>query len=342
MQSRQSSIELLRIITMILIIITHCVVWGIFRTNNASISQQFIGLLTNDIIKWHVNVFIIITGFFGIKSKWSLLNIITISLFYTWILYAIQCTIIPNSFSTATIIKSFFFITHSKYWFIQTYILLFLLAPFINQLIKKEIYPSLIGVFLFIDCWCGYIHNDTISNGFGIIHFLTLYIIGRGLKLYNIDASKSKMILIFSIVTCLLIIQSLYLKHLTSGNGYNNPLLIINAVLIFLLFKKVNIQNTIINKLANSSLAIYLIHDSDVGHYYLLKITTYLNIHVSSPYTYIICIIAICILIYFICAFADKIISLIYTPFIHHLKNVLSKNRFLNKYENYITNKSNN
>ena len=91
MQERQSQIELLRIIVMILIIITHLVVWGGFKTDNISQSQIISSTLLNDVIRWHVNVFIIITGFFGIKSGWSSIKIIIISIFYTWILYFMEC-----------------------------------------------------------------------------------------------------------------------------------------------------------------------------------------------------------------------------------------------------------
>lgn len=236
MNERKSEIELLRIIIMILIIVTHCIVWGTLRTNNATSSQQFISILTNDLIRWHVNVFIVVTGFFGIKKQWNILKLIIMSIFYTWILYGLQCILCGTSFSFLPIIKSLFFITHTKYWFIQTYILLFLIAPLFNELIKKETYPLLLGGFLFINCWCGYIHNETISNGFGIIHFLTMYIIGRGLRIYDITINKKTLIIAFCITSCLLTIQSLFFKHLTSGHGYNNPLLIINAIIVFLIF----------------------------------------------------------------------------------------------------------
>lgn len=333
MKDRQSQIELLRIIAMILIIVTHCIVWGTLKTNNATSSQQYIGILINDLIRWHVNVFIVITGFFSIKSKWSIVNLIIMSLFYTWILYGLQCFICNTSFSVLPIIKSLFFITHSKYWFIQTYILLFLLAPFINELIKKETYPFLIGIFLFIDCWCGYIHNETISNGFGIIHFITMYIIGRGINLYQININQKTLILTFCLMSCFIIIQSLFLRNFTSGNGYNNPLLVINATIIFLLLKKINLQNKHINQLATSSLAVYLIHDSDLGHFYLLRIMTTINAHVINPISYIFFIIIISIFIYLICTFFDKIMFLIYSPIAHYITNLL-KNKLQKKHEN--------
>lgn len=52
MNDRKSEIELLRIIVMILTIVTHCIVWGTLKTNNASSLQQLIGTLANDLIKW--------------------------------------------------------------------------------------------------------------------------------------------------------------------------------------------------------------------------------------------------------------------------------------------------
>ena len=87
MKVRETEIELLRIVIMILIIITHLAVWGTAKTENATILQQTTAEITNAIIRWHVNVFVIITGYFGIKSRKSMLNIIIMSVFYTWFLY---------------------------------------------------------------------------------------------------------------------------------------------------------------------------------------------------------------------------------------------------------------
>lgn len=213
MQERQSQIELLRIIVMILIIITHLVVWGGFKTDNISQSQIISSTLLNDVIRWHVNVFIIITGFFGIKSGWSSIKIIIISIFYTWILYFMECFLIGSAFSLIPIIKSLFFVTHSKYWFVQSYLLLILIAPLLNELIRKEIYLYLLFSFLFIDSWCGYIHNETISNGFGIIHFITMYVIGQGIKLYNIKINTKILFFIFIITSLLTVLQALFFKR---------------------------------------------------------------------------------------------------------------------------------
>ena len=57
MKVRETEIELLRIVVMVLIIITHLAVWGTAKTENATILQQTTAEITNAIIRWHVNVF---------------------------------------------------------------------------------------------------------------------------------------------------------------------------------------------------------------------------------------------------------------------------------------------
>ena len=325
MQERQSQIELLRIIVMILIIITHLVVWGGFKTDNISQSQIISSTLLNDVIRWHVNVFIIITGFFGIKSGWSSIKIIIISIFYTWILYFMECFLIGSVFSLIPIIKSLFFVTHSKYWFVQSYLLLILIAPLLNELIRKETYLYLLFSFLFIDSWCGYIHNETISNGFGIIHFITMYVIGQGIKLYNIKINTKILFFIFIITSLLTVLQALFLKGITSGTGYNNPLLILNGVIVFLLFKNITLNhNKIINDIASSSFAVYLIHDSNLGHFYLKEIMTYINKIGNVQYYYIFYIIFAGAVIYIASYLIDKVLHTIYNPIIIKVKYIIN------------------
>ncbi len=81
-----------------------------------------------------------------------MLNIIIMSVFYTWFLYGLQCIFCGYNFSILRIVKSLFFITHCSYWFVQSYLLLIILAPFINKLIDKKNIFILLGSFLFIDC----------------------------------------------------------------------------------------------------------------------------------------------------------------------------------------------
>ena len=258
MKARSSEVELLRIFSIVLIVVTHLVVWGIGHTDNALPWQSDLSDFINQLIRWHVNVFVIITGYFGIKSRWSVIKIAFVSIFYTWFTDILQTIFFFEEFDPIDFLKSIFFITHNKYWFVQSYILLVLVSPLLNQLMKTN-YISLLLTLLFIDCWCGFVHNEYISNGFGIIHFSTLYVLGGG-DFYKELPMKILYIILLTLVI-LLAIYILYGKNVFSGSGYNNPILIGIAMVIFRIFIKFKFQSAWINKLAISSFPVYLIHD---------------------------------------------------------------------------------
>lgn len=135
---------------------------------------------------------------------------------------------------------------------------------------------------------------------------------------------KEILLLFLIIVVCrLLVVQFFYFKNITSGNGYNNPLLVMNAIIVFLAFKQVTITSDIINKVAASSFAVYLIHDSDFGHYCISKGIYILNEEVNQPLIYLITLIIISVLVYYICTIVDKILARIYVPITQSITNVL-------------------
>lgn len=323
MKTRQSEIELLRIVVMTLIVITHLTVWGIMKTDNASSAQLAIGGVTNAVIRWHVNVFVLITGFFGVRSRKGLVKIIVMSMFYTWLLYLLQCLFCGEHFSVTPLLKSLFFVTHSQYWFVQSYVLLVLIAPYLNSLLESHNRYVLTGILLFIDCWCGYFHNETISTGFGLLHFATMYVIGRCLYMTNGQRSTPPhlhLLTIFVVTIGLLAIQHL-IPQTQFGKGYNNPLLVICSVVVFLLFRRMNIKNEQVNWLSASSFAVYLIHDSKFGHYWIKEIMTWENATIETPLYYLLAMIATGIMIYMACAMADKALSYFYNP----ISRIISK-----------------
>lgn len=67
-----------------------------------------------------------------------------------------------------------------------------------------------------------------------------MYIIGRSIQLLKINLSKTSLIAIFTTINILIILQYYYFRDLASGHGYNNPLLVSQAVIVFLSFKKNN------------------------------------------------------------------------------------------------------
>lgn len=147
-----------------------------------------------------------------------------------------------------------------------------------------------------------------------------MYIIGRSIQLLKINLSKTSLITIFTTINILIILQYYYFKDLASGHGYNNPLLVSQAVIVFF-HSKNNSKNNFINTIAASSFAVYLIHDSDFGHYYILKIMTTTNSYIFNPISYLLTLIILGCFIYLLCTLSDKILQYIYNPIIRIISN---------------------
>ena len=221
-----------------------------------------------------VNCFILISGYFKIKVSPSKYFYIIFSL----LIYAILLTIIPyiiqGSYNKA--IRYSLFLSHSTYWFVIDYLFLMVFAPMINLYYDKAAYSKrkilLLGL-LIISCYFGFIWNHKANtNGYTIIQFITMYCIGRELRIRDYNKSTLTSLIIY-LSSAALIAFSGYMLWAYSLNelawkitSYNNPFVILEAIGLFLLFKNINIYSRIINILALSSFGIYLFQES-----YLIK-----------------------------------------------------------------------
>lgn len=228
-----------------------------------------------------VNIFILISGYFSIKWKIrSISNLIFQVYFWIFLIYAICLTIGIAEFSFKEFGKHIMGIM-TGYWFIPTYIGLYVFAPMLNAFIETHTHKQLLWyiiifyIFFTLDA-LPFASNFT-KNGYSIYSFIGLYMIGRFLRSSNIlkakiFSSNMKLFLWIILVTMLITIGALFIAiKFNKGGGdlqmfplstfaYNNPLVIIQSILIFIYFLKVRIQNNLINWCGTGALAIYLFH----------------------------------------------------------------------------------
>ena len=147
MKKRSSNLEALRIISMYLIVMSHCDdILGI-----DTLYQHTIGI--NKIITdWlhiggqiGVGCFVLISGYFMVDQKFTVKRILKTAgtvWFYSisiWLIWLITCVLTGRFVIKKIIIEAvfaFFPILSSHYWFATAYIILLLLAPFFNLLIN--------------------------------------------------------------------------------------------------------------------------------------------------------------------------------------------------------------
>jgi surface polysaccharide O-acyltransferase-like enzyme len=330
---RQSNFELLRGVLMFMVVGLHVIGLGIL-SSNSPISFQETNFITGNLVESFfvvaVNCFILISGYWGIRASFKKLLALCIPvLFYSVMLHS---TI--EYFNSNFNLKSFLGYFVPQYWFVKSYILLFLLSPLLNKILvniqKRELeFILLIGVFLFVMLPSSFslIPND---RGFGIFNFSLLYMVGYYLRnFWNKNIHKSFYISIY-VLSCLCIFMLNYLtaKYMNYNKGwmsrfyaYDTCLVYMGAISLFLCFKSFNIRKAIINKLSPSFFYIYIIHENPSVRnilYEKLDCPQYYN----SSY-WIFHTLFSCIVIFFGCLIIDVIRRLLFSTVENNLINIL-------------------
>ena len=324
---RNSRIELLRIFSMIMIVLSHYTVHN--GINNWELPLGFNRFLLEIIKLGNIGViiFVMITGYFGIQNK-KTLNIKKIfllifeTLFYSIIFYLLFIILGKANFSIDSILHNFFPITFKSYWFMTVFIVLYFLIPYINIFLKSMTRNTYLS-FLFTCILFFFVLQILTGQNYyssEIIYFILFYSIGAYLYLYkdNFFSKKnnSKLcmmlsisILILSVVIIDLIGKNNYsiVKHSTHLFNLFSPVCLLLAISIFSLFINNNIfNNKIINKISSCVLGVYLISENILIRSVLWKDILKVYKFVNSPLL-ILHMIGSIILIFIICILIDLI-----------------------------------
>lgn len=355
---RNSSLELLRIICMILIIMHHYAVyggWGEFNTNNLSGNVIFVQILQLG-GKMACHIFMVITGFFMINSKVNYKKILLI--IFEMLCYSVGIMIAFYCFNSETInlkmiIKSLFPVFWGN-WFLIYYVILLFLIPFINPIIHSLPRKKLLDLIILLILIYSVI--PTFTGGSwkfsSLDNFIIMYFIGAYIRLYNLDFQNKKVNIVGMIISLTLLIVSVPTMNIIAkisgsdifinkavyfGNEYS-ILSVLSAIFIFLVFKEMKFESKIINWIASSVLGIYLIHDNSIIRSWLWT-EFYPNMDYFTKDSLFFHAFIKITLIFVICLIIDKVrIYLVENP----IKKLLDRkwNIFYNKYSNLLKSKN--
>lgn len=269
---RQSNIELLRIIAMFLVLVVHADFWSLGGPN----AEEFLYTPANAIFRTLVesisivcvNVFVMISGWFGIKP--NLRGFISFIFQCAFFLIGIYAFLLCTGLADLSIdgILGCLCLT-SRNWFIKAYIALYILSPLLNAFLekasKRQVEVILIGFYTFQTIY-GWYNGAArfIEFGYSCFSFIGLYVLARYLKNYGERIMKLATILwIPMIITNSLIFYlSTRTTHYTPEIfNYVNPFVVIESVGLFAIFANWRItSNKIINFIARSCFAVFLLH----------------------------------------------------------------------------------
>lgn len=322
---RDSNFEVLRILSMIMIVFHHLAV-------HSGLNLNAIGIFPN--VLWvkfiqmggkiGVNLFVLISGYFLINSekiKISKILKLWVQISFTSIsVYIIFNNILgTQKIEIQDIIKRIFPIIFEVWWFPSTYFVLYIISPVLNSVLKRmerNSYKKMLLIILLF--WC--IIPTLVEKSFqsnSLIWFVTLYCIAGYIRLYGKDWKiKNKEYFLSAIAIAIVTYISVILLDLNNirvSNFEDNALYFYNmqrapvfliSVFIFLGFKETKVRySKFINMIASTTFGIYLIHDYSYIRKILwqdfFKIKFFENSKMLIPYSILVCFIIFicCILI---------------------------------------------
>lgn len=332
-KQRCSSIELLRIIIMMMIVGRHFAIHGGFSFDR----QISIPKLWWNVLEMGGNLavvtFVMISGYYLIDNNSLRINIRKvlklggIIYFYSIILLCISFFINKDFINKYNIINTFFPISNSLWWFASTYFVLYLLHPFLNKLLlnlsKKQYQVFLISILIIVSI----IPNISLGKNqlCELIEFILFYSISSYIRLFGLfDEYTTKQyfiwFVVFSVVKFLLYLTPDLIElnhdwitaHFTYAYKRNSIFTIMQAVNLFLAFNKMNIKYIpFINRIASTTFGVYLVHEYDMLKPIIWKdifsVASYQNTALIIPYS-----IVVTIIIFICCSVIDLIRQIVF------------------------------
>lgn len=275
-KTRNSNIELLRIIAIVMILGLHVNFLAIGQPNTQEIVsspiQSFIRLFAEYACIVGVNVFVLISGWFGIHYKpKGIVQFLFQSLFFSLIIFIPFAIAGDIEINRLNIMSSFLFYKNA-YWFVWAYLVLYIMAPMLNAFIEKSDKQTLkrfLVLFFVIQTIASIFTNvGFYKAGYDPLSFIGLYILARYYRLHK--DNKGKYLYLFIFVLCALLNTLGCLSAGFTGISYGtitsicmmytNPLNITGALCLLLFFTKLDFKSKVVNSVATSCFAVYLLH----------------------------------------------------------------------------------
>lgn len=287
---RNSSLELLRIVAMLMVVACHFgsrVNWT--SAGHMVFNEYWIELLKS-LGQIGVGIFFLISGYFLYEKEdfhWQrFFKIARPTWFYSWTILALAFLFHDSLTVAATpmpqiIAQSIFPIFLNSYWFISTYIYIMLLSPYLKKwldaLCFKEIAAVVLLSFLFNTGAATFdflLTSEFASIGGVISSTIIFVVIGYSLNRFKDRCTSLVIPLVFILTAAIILLVGPALLATLARAGYPNTSahvfmdissipIALAAVGLFLVFSRFDFRSKGINYLASLMFGVYLIHENN-------------------------------------------------------------------------------
>lgn len=332
LKERNYGIDLLRIISMSMIVMLH--VLGHGGVLNAS-AQNTVGYgvawFLESAAYCAVNCYALISGYVGYGTKHKYSNIVVLYLqvvFWTIAIQAVFMVVMPGTVGITDIVKSLFVFALNTYWYFTAYFCMFFFIPFLNRLIqsmeKKEARILLVTIIFVFSVLPTVFQNDMFKNSYGSSAFwlVMLYLIGAYFKKYEAESTDTKIRDAVLYLLCIVVTWiSQYGVELLKGEPlgestwnspmvtYVSPTILLSAIALLLFFRRIHINRVtkkLIGFFAPVTFGVYLIHEQPLVRQYLVS-DKFARYGSYSPALLVLSVIGTVFCIWLVCSLLDAI-----------------------------------
>lgn len=330
LSKRNYGIDLLRIVSMFLVVLLHVLGQGgiLGVAKEGSVNFKIAWLLETAAF-CAANCYALISGYVGVGTRHKYANILNLYLevvFYTVLVVLGFKYYMPDVLSEGVFIRALFPFVYNQYWYFTAYFCVFFFMPFMNKLLlslnKNELRTLAITIFALFTLLPMFFACDVFSLGWGYssLWIGALYLFGGCLKL--LEAGKQKKAVYIGIyVFCVLVswLNKFLLPYPKNAFllNYISPTILLAAASLLIFFSKLTFRKwsiRLISFFSPLAFGVFLFHTHPyIWHHWLYN--RYIGFIEFSPLKLALSVVLASLVIWFVCSIVDFIRHLLFKLF---------------------------
>lgn len=273
MRERKSGLELLRIISILMIICIHA--FGLLLDVKISPIGMKTTFFINSVCNIGVSCFVLISGYFGVKRDFrKILRLELMVIFFSLCTTAVLAAAFPETYRGGELfellIKSCIPVISRKHWFYTCYICLLLFSPWLNdaldRMTKRQHEGLLLTMFILFSVCPSFFYFEIMQDGGkGLMNMVLMYVMGRYIRKYaDFMMERWKGCAVFAVLAAICYFS---ITHQISIGGIRHSFTkdnsIVNvgmSVVLLYLFKDMKWHSKAVNRIAVDIFGIYILN----------------------------------------------------------------------------------
>ena len=317
--SRETGIELFRIVAMLLIVLLHVLGRGGVYGGAEYLGVNYkLAWLLNTAAYCSVNCYALISGYVGIHSRFRFRKIV-----YLWlevVCITLSITALFAVFSITPVsgddwIKAAFPLIKREFWYFNAYALMFPFIPLLNKgltsISRRQHLITMAFLFVLTTILPKIGDRDLfeLSSGYSGVWLMVLYLFGAYFRLYGIPKLASPAVCLATFLGATLVAWAQKVDLLPWGEngfliGYTSPCMVVMAVALLCLFARVNVKGKlprlVVTNLGKATFGVFIVHVSALV--WNLIDDRWARFGEMPPLKMVLCVVGTTLSVYLVCS----------------------------------------